>query len=96
MVPLSREREVKEALAEELRGLAESWAGLELEVSKVYGPRRYSRQARLALHVDRLSTHVISAIVNIQQELDSPWLLDILDNTGRPHQLELRQSGDLQ
>ena len=96
MVPLSREREVKEALAEELRGLAESWAGLELEVSKVYGPRRYSRHSRLALHVDRLSTHVISAIVNIQQELDSPWLLDILDNTGRPHQLELRQSGDLQ
>ena len=90
VVPLLREREVKETLGEGLRELAERWAGLELELSTVYGPRRYSRHSRLSLHVDRLSTHVISAILNIQQEVDTPWLLDILDNSGRPHQVELR------
>ena len=90
VIPLSREREVKEALGQGLRELAEDWAGLELELSTVYGPRRYSRHSRLSLHVDRLSTHVISAIVNIQQEVDRPWLLDILDNSGRAHQVELR------
>ena len=91
VVPLGpREKEVKEVLAEGLRELAELWAGLELELSTVYGPRRYSRASRLSLHVDRLSTHVISAIVNIQQEVEAPWLLDILDNSGRAHQVELR------
>ena len=90
VVPLGpREKEVKEELAEGLRELAELWAGLELELSTVYGPRRYSRASRLSLHVDRLSTHVISAIVNIQQEVEAPWLLDILDNSGRAHQVEL-------
>ena len=29
--------------------------------------RRYGRGAALALHVDRLSSHVVSAIINIQQ-----------------------------
>ena len=28
---------------------------------------RYGRGAALALHVDRLSSHVVSAIINIQQ-----------------------------
>ena len=32
-----------------------------------YWPRRYGRGAALALHVDRLSSHVVSAIINIQQ-----------------------------
>ena len=61
-----------QALGEGLREVAEVWSGLELEVRTVYGPRRYSRHSRLSLHVDRLSTHVISAIINIQQQVDTP------------------------
>ena len=66
---------------------AQQWARTPLQLSAVYGPRRYStvqyskiqystaqywprrygRGAALALHVDRLSSHVVSAIINIQQ-----------------------------
>ena len=61
---------------------AQQWARAPLQLSAVYGPRRYStvqyssvqywprrygRGAALALHVDRLSSHVVSAIINIEQ-----------------------------
>lgn len=32
----------------------------------------------LAMHVDTLSTHVVSAIINIDQDVDEPWMLKIL------------------
>ena len=81
--------EVNQEVGRGLLKLAEEWSGLELELSTVYGPRRYRRDARLALHVDRLSTHVISVIINLEQQVDSPWLLDILDNQDQAHQVEL-------
>ena len=30
------------------------------------------------MHVDTLQTHVISAIVNVDQDVDSPWVLKML------------------
>lgn len=91
IVPLRRDREVRRELGLGLLEVAEEWSGLELELSTVYGPRRYRRDSRLALHVDRISSHVISAIINLNQQVDTPWLLDILDNTGRAHQVQLKE-----
>ena len=90
IIPL-RDKEVRRHLGRGLLPAVQEWSGLQLQLSTVYGPRRYRRDSRLALHVDRLSTHVISVIINLQQQVDTPWLLDILDNAGRPHQLELQE-----
>merc|ERR1712080_266500 len=79
--------EVKEMMEEVLRPMAEEWAGIELVMSRIYGVRRYRRGATLALHLDRLSTHVVSIILNIDQDVDQDWPLMILDHQGDPHKV---------
>lgn len=93
VVYMKDSRRVKRVLGEELKEIAEDWAGLELELSAVYGVRKYQRGARLALHVDKMSTHVVSFIMNLQQTVDkdSPWYLDILSNSGDPARVDLKQ-----
>lgn len=93
VVPVKDGKIVKTVLGKELKELAETWSGVGLELSSVYGVRNYRRGARLALHVDRLATHVVSFILNIQQQVDdgAPWYLDILDNNGEYSQVELEQ-----
>ena len=41
-------------------------------------------------HVDRMETHVISAIINIDQKVDTEWPLQIQDHQGRMHELVMR------
>ncbi|CAN0013427.1 unnamed protein product, partial [Sphacelaria rigidula] len=45
----------------------EEWSGLKLKPTSCYGVRTYHRGSVLANHVDRLDTHVISAIINVSQ-----------------------------
>ena len=80
-------------LGEYLKQTVESWSKVPLEITTIYGARKYRRGATLALHVDKLSTHVVSLIINIGQEVDQgrDWRLDILDNNGRGHQVVLNK-----
>ena len=39
-----------------------------------------------ALHVDKVETHVISVILNLNQSVSSPWRLNILDSLQRTNQ----------
>jgi hypothetical protein len=41
------------------------------------------------MHVDTLATHVVSAIINVDQEVTKPWMLLILDHQDNEHQLEM-------
>lgn len=52
----------------------------------MYGIRRYKAGAWLATHLDRLSSHVISAIINIGQH-GEPWPLAIQDLDGNTQQV---------
>ena len=56
--------------------------------------RRYTNGSWLASHLDRFSTHVISAILNIGQDVEEDWPLYILDNSGAPHSV-LLQPGEM-
>ena len=47
----------------------EAWAGVPLNYQAVYGIRVYRRGSKLENHVDRSGTHIISAIVNIEQKV---------------------------
>lgn len=61
----------------------------------MYGLRRYEEGARLLTHVDRLSTHAVSLIVNVAQgRLAEPWPVEVFDHAGRLHEV-LMAPGDV-
>merc|ERR1719323_611488 len=60
-------------------------------MNSLYGIRQYSRGARMKLHVDTVNTHVISAIINVDQEgMDEDWNLHIYDLSGKPHFIPMK------
>ena len=52
--------------------------------------RKYTRGARLDAHLDHMKTHVVSAILNINQKVDSDWPLQIFDHQGELHHVMLK------
>ena len=47
----------------------EAWAGVKLQTSAVYGVRVYCSGSTLVNHVDRSDSHIIFAILNIDQKV---------------------------
>ncbi|XP_023343650.1 uncharacterized protein LOC111713088 [Eurytemora carolleeae] len=76
---------------EELKPLAEKWIDnrIELVGTAVYGLRKYTRGAWLHAHLDHLRTHVVSAILNIAQDVDEDWPLQIEDHQGNKYEIIL-------
>ncbi len=81
--------ELKQQIHMELKSSIEQWCGLPLHPTYVYGIRRYNRGATLKPHRDRLETHIVSAILNIDQDVDADWPLEIYDHYYRSHQVTL-------
>jgi prolyl 4-hydroxylase len=46
------------------------------------------------MHVDTVNTHVVSAIINVDQDVDEPWYLVILDHDYNEHKVEMK-AGDM-
>ncbi len=70
-----------------IQPILETWSGIALEPTYVYGIRRYKRGASLKSHRDRLETHIVSATINIFQDIDEDWPLEIEDHFYRRHQI---------
>ena len=78
-----------------IKELVEAWAGVELENTSMYGLRRYEEGARLLTHVDRISTHAASVIINVhQRNLSHPWTVEIFDHADRLHEVVM-DPGDI-
>lgn len=73
-----------------LKPLMEKWCGQSLEPTFVYGVREYHNGAILKMHRDRIDTHIISAIINVDQDTDVDWPLIIEDNYYRTHQVMIK------
>ncbi len=84
----------RDTLNEVLRPILEEWSGVALEPTEMYGIRRYKDGAWLQLHVDKLRTHVVSAILQIDQEVDEVWPLMLIDLTGNSREVDL-QPGEM-
>eukprot|EP01129_Flabellula_baltica_P011925 TRINITY_DN5308_c0_g1_i2.p1 TRINITY_DN5308_c0_g1~~TRINITY_DN5308_c0_g1_i2.p1 ORF type:complete len:270 (+),score=56.72 TRINITY_DN5308_c0_g1_i2:668-1477(+) len=83
--------EMRNNLHIQMKSLMESWAGIPLEPTYVYGIRTYYRNAELRNHRDRKETHIISAILNIdQQGMDEDWPLVIEDNYYRVYNITMQ------
>ena len=62
--------EYKDRLSEDLQAMLEEWFGGELSLTSIYGVRKYVNGSVLRMHVDTVNTHVVSAIINVDQDVD--------------------------
>lgn len=83
---------VLEDIYSKLRPMAQDWISnkIELAGTSIYGIRKYTRGAWLMGHLDHLKSHVISAILNIKQDVDEDWPLQIFDHSGHLHSVLLK------
>lgn len=92
---------LKQSVWEAVRPTIEEWTGMEQEPSSMYGIRAYTEGAILSPHVDRLPL-VSSCIINVDQDVDEDWILEVFDRQGRavnitmaPGDMVLYESGSL-
>ena len=71
-----------------------TYSDLDLDCDNLHYSRRYTHGSSLTSHVDRFNTHVISAILNIAQDVSEDWPLYILDNDGESHKVVI-QPGEM-
>jgi prolyl 4-hydroxylase len=84
---------LRSQIANYIRSEIEKWTGMKQAISSVYGIRSYHRGAILAPHVDRLPL-VSSAILNVAQDVDEDWPLEVYDHDGIAHNITMKP-GDL-
>mmetsp|Transcript_9685 Transcript_9685/g.22291 ORF Transcript_9685/g.22291 Transcript_9685/m.22291 type:complete len:359 (-) Transcript_9685:1146-2222(-) len=72
---------LKQKIWDAAKSTIEEWTGMELQPCSQYGIRVYTEGAILNPHVDRLPL-VSSAIVNVAQDVDEPWPLEVYDRQG--------------
>ena len=82
--------ELRNKIHDVMKPILEVWCGQALEATYVYGIRVYKNKAVLKPHRDRLQTHIISAIINVDQVTNEDWPLLIEDNYYREHYLMLK------
>lgn len=86
---------LKSIWAVRLADLVSEWAGMPCKETVMYGLRQYESGARLLTHVDRLTTHVVSLIVNVAQgNLSEDWPVEVYDHAGRLHEVVM-SPGDI-
>jgi prolyl 4-hydroxylase len=81
--------ELRKEIHNSLKPQLEAWSNTELIPTFVYGIRVYKKGSVLIPHRDKLKTHIISAIINVDQEIDEGWPLIIEDNYYRKHHVFL-------
>eukprot|EP00349_Pseudokeronopsis_sp_Brazil_P001488 CAMPEP_0202960736 /NCGR_PEP_ID=MMETSP1396-20130829/4886_1 /ASSEMBLY_ACC=CAM_ASM_000872 /TAXON_ID= /ORGANISM="Pseudokeronopsis sp., Strain Brazil" /LENGTH=354 /DNA_ID=CAMNT_0049680143 /DNA_START=206 /DNA_END=1270 /DNA_ORIENTATION=+ len=84
---------VKEQIWEGMRPVIEEWTGHKLTPTSLYGVRIYSEGSVLATHVDRLPL-VSSCIINVDQDLDEPWPIEVYDHNGKAYNVTM-EPGDI-
>jgi prolyl 4-hydroxylase len=81
---------LKKLIHDNMKPLMEDWCGQPLEPGFVYGIRIYKDKTVLKSHRDRIETHIIGAIINVDQEVNQDWPLVIEDNYYREHHVLLK------
>mmetsp|Transcript_7759 Transcript_7759/g.23051 ORF Transcript_7759/g.23051 Transcript_7759/m.23051 type:complete len:301 (-) Transcript_7759:13-915(-) len=85
---------VRKLVAAETQRRLEEWVGDDpwggLTLTSVYGIRRYTNGSTLQVHVDVVATHAVSAILNVGQDVNTDWPLQIADHAGGHHSVIMR------
>ena len=82
MVHLSEE--MKKYIGDIMKPYLERWVNMSLVQTRLYGVREYYHGNILRNHVDRITTHVVSVILQIDKELDGgkDWELEVIGLDG--------------
>lgn len=64
-------------IVREMRAILQWWTGMKLKHTSTFGVRIYRRGSCLINHVDRASTHLASAVIQIAQDVDEGWPLEL-------------------
>jgi prolyl 4-hydroxylase len=93
--------QLKAAIWDAAKSTIEQWTGMEQKPTSMYGIRVYTDGAILSPHVDRIPL-ISSCIVNVAQDVDEPWPLEVYDREGNavnvtmePGDMVLYESGSL-
>lgn len=78
----------KQAIWDGLKPVLEAWTGQKLKPTSLYGIRVYGEDSILATHLDRLPL-VSSAIMQIDQDVDEPWPIEVVGHDGRAYNVTL-------
>jgi len=74
--------DLKNKIFDAAKPILEAWSGQSLVATSCYGIRVYKNDSFLRSHVDVLQTHAISAILQVAQDVDEPWGLQIHNHAG--------------
>jgi len=78
-----------------LKPIMEAWSGTKLIGNNAYGLRVYLNESSLNMHIDKVETHVISAIMHVgHDDKGDPWPLVIEDFQGNTVEVNL-EAGDI-
>jgi prolyl 4-hydroxylase len=84
---------LKKAIWEAAKSTLQEWTGEELQECSMYGIRVYTEGSMLATHVDRMPL-VSSAIINVDQDVDEPWPIEVYGHDGRAYNVTM-EPGDM-
>ena len=93
MVSLDHNFKERNSIAEDvIKPILSEWSGgQELEFTAFYGLREYETGAVLRNHVDRVDTHVFSAILQIgQTDIEEDWALEVVGFDGKYYDITLK------
>ncbi|CAB9499639.1 Ankyrin Repeat [Seminavis robusta] len=80
--------ELQRQVWKEARKVLEEWTNQRLSPVSMYGVRVYKNDSILAPHVDRMPL-VTSCIINLEQDLDEEWPLEVFDHQGNAHNVSM-------
>ena len=99
MLPLGNQKlkgggnELTKGLLDAVQPTLEAWTGQSLVFTSLYGIRVYKEGAVLSPHIDRLPL-VTSAIINVAQDVEEPWVLEVIGHDGKATNVTL-EPGDM-
>ena len=85
--------QLQAAIANAARDAIEAWTGVPQMSSSVYGIRIYHNNSILTPHCDRIPL-ISSAIINVAQDVDEPWFLEVYGHDGVAHNVSM-EPGDM-
>ena len=88
--------EIQNEFKNTMQDLLTKWIGYKTTLQYVSsdGIREYAQGSSLANHYEKKNTHVISAIIHLEDKSDKPWELYIEDHNFKPHWITM-EYGDV-
>jgi len=78
----------------EMKAVLQWWVRAKLKHTATFGIRVYRRNAILIDHVDRADTHLASAVLQVAQQVDEGWPLEVVRENGERYEVYL-QPGEM-